>query len=418
MIERNVDVLIVGAGPAGLSAAIDLKKRGVGSVVVLDRESAAGGTPRLCHHQGFGLKDLKWSFTGPGYARHYVKKALKAGVEILTDTTATEWIDELTLGITNTNGLAKIGAKAILLATGCRERPRSARLIPGSRPQGVFTTGSLQDFVHHYHLPVGKKAVVVGAELVSFSALMTLAKAKTKSVLMVTELEAHQAGQYYRPYKWLTADLLARVKIATQSELTLIKGYPRVEAVEITSKQTGEKQTVACDTVVLTGDWIPDHELARKGSLTIDPHSLGPLVDMNMRTSRQGVFAAGNLLRGAETADHAAIEGRIAAKAIAEYLAHEKWPDSAITIIPDEPIQWVSPSLANKSVERNGEHLFLFRVKEFHRNATLQVKQGDNVLYQKKYNQLIPNLSARFSGKWTLDVDPDGPEIRITLVEK
>jgi len=312
-IERT-EALIVGAGPAGLAAAVELKRLGVARVLVVEREDEPGGIPRLCHHTGFGWRDLHGVFTGPGYARHYVRRAEAAGIEIRTSTTITGWQGPMTANFSSPRGLGQIEARAVLLATGCRERPRAARLVPGSRPQGVFTTGSLQRFVYQQHLPVGRRAVIVGAELVSLSALMTLRRASVSIAAMVTELPRHQIYLPYLPAKWYFADLRARAPLLTGARVSRILGHQRVEGVEVTLAATGQTEMIPCDTVVFTGDWIPEHELARLGGLAIDPGTRGPQVDPGFRTSARGVFAAGNLLRGAETADVSALEGRQAAR--------------------------------------------------------------------------------------------------------
>src|SRR6185503_1483473 len=184
----TADVLIIGAGPTGLSAALELKKLGVDNVLIVERESEAGGIPRMCGHTGFGLGDLHRVLTGPAYARKYRELAEKSGIKIHTSTTITGWEDKHQVSFTSPDGPGSIAAKSILLATGVRERPRAARLIPGTRPQGVFTTGSLQRFVYEHHLPVGKRAVIVGAEIVSLSVVMTLTHAGVKVLNMITEL--------------------------------------------------------------------------------------------------------------------------------------------------------------------------------------------------------------------------------------
>jgi glycerol-3-phosphate dehydrogenase len=313
------EVLIVGAGPAGLSAAIELKKQGIRDVLVVDREPEAGGMPRFCHHTGFGREDLWRIYTGPRYARYYREWAEQAGAEIQTSTTITGWSDALQMEFTSPRGLGQIKARAVLLATGVRERPRSARLIPGTRPQGIYTTGSLQRFVYQEHLPVGKHAVIVGAELVSLSALLTLMHADVKCVMMVTEQARHQIEFPYITMKWLLADLLTRTPVVTKTRVINIFGYKRVEGVELTHPM-GQLETVECDTVIFTGNWIPEHELARSGGLDMDPMTRGPKVDAQFRSAVDGVFAAGNLLRGVETADHCALEGKRAARGIVQFL--------------------------------------------------------------------------------------------------
>jgi thioredoxin reductase len=218
--------------------------------------------------------------------------------------------------------MGKIEASAILLATGVRERPRAARLIPGTRPQGIFTTGSLQRFVYQEHLPVGKRAVIVGAELVSLSALMTLMHARVECLMMTTEEPSHQIGFPYIVMKWAVADILLRTPIITNTQVTNIFGRKNVEGVELASVD-GHISTVDCDCIIFTGNWIPENEMARLGGLEIDPGTRGPRVDENYLSSVEGVFVAGNLLRGVETADHCALEGVKAARAISNALRNK-----------------------------------------------------------------------------------------------
>jgi glycerol-3-phosphate dehydrogenase len=333
------DVLIIGAGPAGLSTAIELKKQGVKNILVVDREPEAGGMPRMCHHTGFGREDLWRVFSGPRYARYYREIAEKHDVEIRTSTTITGWVEADSklrksflesdgvgdlrktseVMFTSPNGLGEIEAGAILLATGVRERPRAARMIPGTRPLGVFTTGSLQRFVYQEHLPVGKRAVIVGAELVSLSALMTLQHAGVKCVMMTTEEKTHQIEFPYVVMKWALADILTRTSILTNTRVTNIFGNKRVEGIELTHAN-GQMEMVECDTVIFTGNWIPENEIARLRGLKIDPTTRGPQVNADFQSSVNGVFVAGNLLRGVETADRCALEGIKAGRAIAKYL--------------------------------------------------------------------------------------------------
>ena len=156
----DCDVLVVGAGPAGLSAAIELRARGVQRVVVVEREAQAGGVPRHCHHTGFGLRDLHRSLAGPRYADELCRRATASGVRILTGTTITSLENNGDARATNASGLHVITSRAVLLASGARERPRSARLVAGDRPPGVFTTGQLQQWVNVKNLPVGSRALV------------------------------------------------------------------------------------------------------------------------------------------------------------------------------------------------------------------------------------------------------------------
>ena len=414
MQKLSTDVLIIGAGPSGMAAALQLSKSGIKDVIVADRDKYAGGVPRLCNHLGFGMRDIHRVLSGPSYAKSYVKKIENTAVQLLTETTVTELVDEKTVSVTTPDGIKTISAKAILLATGCRERPRTARLIPGYRPQGIYNTGSLQDFVHGFGRKVGTTAVIAGAELVSYSAIHTLHKAGCKVKLMTTEFEDHQIYLPYTPFKWWSSDLLTKVPLEKNTVVSDIYGKKRVSGVELTNLKTGNKKKVECDTLILTGDWIPDHEMARLWGIKLDEKTKGPAVDGQFRTSKEGVFAAGNLLRGAEPGDIAALEGRSAGLSIAGYLENGEWRKSPIKIEVDDPLLWISPNVLESG---NGDLLtdrFLFRVKDFVENKTLIIRQGEKVLYKKSYGKIGPNYSKKIDAGWTHQITSESG-VKVTL---
>lgn len=414
MIHYKTNALIIGAGPAGLSAAITLKRLGVENVTVVDREPQAGGMPRLCHHTGFGIFDLQRIYSGPTYARHYTHLAEINGVDIRTETTITGWDSENALTYTSPGGTGIIEAQTILLATGVRERPRSARLVPGYRPRGVFTTGELQRFVDEYHLPVGHRAVIVGAEGVSLSAFLTLRKAGLDIAAFVTKYPQHQMYFPYTPGKWLFADILHRTPIYTNMRIQRILGRKRVHGIEMTHIPSGKPHTIACDTIVFTGDWIPEHEVARKGNIVIDAGTLGPQIDARYRTSQKGIFAAGNLLRGAETASTSAIEGRRAAKAMADFLQGSSWPRQSIPLQVAPPLLWVLPNRILPN-EDNQPRKIAFRTTQFIDGATITVRQGKQLLHTQRFRRLVPVETMHLSAKWLRQVDPLGEAIILQI---
>jgi glycerol-3-phosphate dehydrogenase len=410
---KRTDVLIVGAGPAGLAAALQLKKLGVKDIVVAEREAEAGGIPRMCGHTGFGLRDLRRVMTGPSYAQKYREMVEQAGIKIATHTTITGWEDKHQVSFTSPDGLGSIEAKSILLATGIRERPRSARMIPGHRPQGVFTTGSLQRFVYEHGLPVGKKAVIIGAEIVSLSVVTTLLHAGVKVASLVTELPSHQLYlPVFLPAKIFYADMLARAPILTNKHVTNILGRSRVEGIEVTDLESGKTEIIECDTVVFTGDWIPENELARRGEVETLKPSLGPQVDAAFRTSQVGVFAAGNLLRGVETADWAALEGQRAARSMVRWLGKADWSASRLGVECEAPISWICPNVLSPDVHVDG---FRFWSKEFRKNATLQLKQGERVLYEKRIAWLKANVALSLRSDWVEKVDFEKEPVQLVI---
>jgi thioredoxin reductase len=408
----TADVLVLGAGPAGLAAAIELRRLGVGKVLVVDREKQAGGIPRHSNHIGFGVADMHRFMTGPAYAARYVRQAEKHGVDLRTETTVTHWQDGTHLSATCPEGLLNIEAKAVVLATGCRERPRAARLIPGTRPQGIFTTGMLQNFVYVQHQKVGKRAIVIGAEHVSFSAVLTLKHTGADVIALVTDLPRYQS---FFQYKLISTDRF-RIPIYTDMKLTRIIGQGRVEAIELTHVRDGSVRQIECDTVVFTGEWIPDYELAFHGGLTINPNSKAPSVNQRLQTSRKGVFAEGNVIHAAETADVAALSGRFAAARVQAYLLTGEWTTKpSLPLVHVEPIAWISPDriVADELAVPHGH--FILRVTRVLDRPTTEVWQGDRCLWRKSYRRLVPNLPLYLSASWLKQIDASDYPIRIEL---
>lgn len=364
-------VVVVGAGPAGLRAAAELAPRIEGEVLVLERESAAGGIPRHSDHTGYGVRDLGRFVSGPRYARILTGRAVRAGARILTNATVTGWAGPLALDVTSPQGRLRVEAEAVVLATGARERPRPARLIPGDRGRGVYTTGQLQNVVHLHHGRVGNRAVVVGAELVSWSAVLTLRHAGCATVLMTTR---YPVSESYLAFA-LPGRLLLRTRLATRTRVTRIIGRPEVTGVEIEHLDTGAREVVACDTVVLTGDWIPDNELARAAGIPLDPASGAPVVDTALRTARPGVFAVGNVLHPVDTADVAALDGSAVAAHVARHLAGATTPGRHVRLVAEPPLRWIAPSILRRDDPAPPRGRFLLWTDEFVALPTVVVRQ-------------------------------------------
>ncbi len=414
MKHEMIDVLIVGAGPSGLSAALELKRLGVENVVVAEREPEPGGMPRFCHHTGFGIRDLHRIYSGPRYADYYVQQAKHLNIDIRTATTITDWEDNTTLKYTSPQGLGIVEAKSVLLATGVRERPRSARLTPGSRPGGVFTTGSLQRFVYEKKMPVGKRAVIIGAELVSLSAFTTLKHAGLEVVALVTELPRHQISFPFNIAKWGLMDLLGRTPLYTSTDIQEIVGRKRVQSIRLSHSETEKVISIDCDTVVFTGGWIPEYEIARLGGIKINAGTLGPQADSRFRTSQQGVFAAGNLLHGAETADTSALEGRSAAGYIKKFLGSSSWIPESLPIVSETPLSWVFPNNISSDDRSSLRHLN-FRVSKVLRKPTIKVYQSDRLLHTQTFRQLLPENTFRLNAQWVTDIDFEAPPLKIVV---
>ena len=406
------DAVIVGGGPAGLTAARSLRAAGVSDVLVLERESEAGGIPRHSDHSGYGIRDLRTILKGPAYARRLVDRARESGAEILTSATVTGWAGDRSLLVTTPNGRVQVDARAVILATGARERPRAARMVPGDRPTGVYTTGQLQQAVYLQHESVGHRAVIVGSELVSWSAVLTLRHAGCRVELMTTEFESPEV---FWPVAFAGRALLDG-PLARATRVLRIIGRSRVEAVEIEHLASGVRRVVACDTVIFTGDWVPDNELARLAGVDLDIGHRGPLVDTRLATSVDGVFAAGNLLHPVDTADVAALDGQHVAESVVGWLAGERGPRSAVRLIAEQPFGWVSPGLIGEYRQGPPRDRLLLWSTEARALPTVVMRQGGSVIGRRTLPWSVsPGRMFRVPWSVARRVDPRGGDVTIGL---
>ncbi|HLS15582.1 MAG TPA: FAD-dependent oxidoreductase [Beutenbergiaceae bacterium] len=377
--EVRTDVLIIGAGPAGLTAARTLAERTSYQVTVVEREPRAGGIPRHSDHTGYGIRDKHTITTGPKYARRLVAEAEDAGAAITTQAMVTDWAGANSLWLTSPGGRTRLETSATLLTTGARERPRPARMIPGGRPAGVYTTGELQNAVHLHHQPVGTRAVILGAELVSWSAVLTLKEAGCRTETLIT---AHRSPESYALFN-LGGRIALRTPVATRHRVTKILGRQRVSGVEVEDQRTGRRRVIECDTVITTGDWIPDHELARSAGIALDPGTAGPLVDAVARTDRQGVFAAGNLVHPVDTADVAALGGQHAARAVQRYLEYGLPEGPRVPIGVAAPFRWATPGVYQPGLPAPARGRLQTWVHDVVRIPRIAVRQDGRVLTRR-----------------------------------
>ena len=408
---ESADVLVVGAGPAGLAVARDLARSGAGSVVVLEREGEPGGIPRHSDHTGYGLRDLRRSLRGPEYARRLVDAALGAGAQIRTTAVATGWAAPDTLEVTSPRGRVRLQARAIVLATGARERSRSARLIAGDRPPGVLTTGQLQQLVHLHGRRLQGRAVIVGGELVSWSAVLTLRQAGASVALMTTE---HEAIESYAAFH-LAGRAALRVPVATRTRVLRIVGRDRVEAVEVADSRTGATRLLTCEWVVVTGDWAAESELARSGGLDIAAGGV-PRVDQALASSAAGVFAIGNLAHPVDTADVCALDGAHAAESIARWLRGDAPQAPAVPLLPDATLAWVSPGAVRPQAGPAARGQLLAWPREPRRLATVRIEQAGSVVAVKRLPwPASPGRVLRIPFDLVHRLDPAGGPATVSL---
>ncbi len=283
------DVAIIGGGPAGLAAAITLKKAGIINIIVLDRENEAGGIPRHCGHPPFGIREFGRILTGPIYARRIRETARQLGIDIAVKSSVTSLKPGGTLTVLRPEGELELQAKRVLLATGTRETPRSARFVSGNRPLGIYNTGALQGMVSLKNRIPFRKPVIIGTEIVSFSALFTCRKAGIQPVALLEEKRSPSVSWpiYY-------AAGIFGVPLHRSTRLTEILGTKRVNGVRVMDEK-GKERVMECDGVLFTGQFVPEAGLVLMSHLESDPATGAPILDRYNRCSDRSYYAAGNM---------------------------------------------------------------------------------------------------------------------------
>lgn len=345
----ETDVAVIGGGPAGLAAATALKKAGIGRVVVLERETEAGGIPRHCGHPPFGMREFSRILRGPVYAARLVQRAREAGVDIHTMASVAALHSGGNLLVSTPQGLLEMSARRIIHATGVREKPRSARLIGGARVAGICNTGALQSMVYLKHMRPFRRPVIIGSELVAMSAIMTCHHAGIRPVAMI-----ESEGKVLARWPSGLFPPLNGIRLMTGTQIISIEGRKHVTGVRV-MRAGGTIEEISCDGVVLSGRFTPESTLARSGHLGVDPGTGGPVVDQWGRCSDPAVFATGNLLRPVETAGWSWQEGKKCGEWVARDLAGDLPQDGPmVSLEAGNGIKYVMPQQIRLPVNASG----------------------------------------------------------------
>ena len=390
-----LDVAVIGGGPAGISACLELCSRAGLSIGLFEGEQELGGMPRSCHIF-FGLRDRKRLYTGPSYARKLDKLIRKTGVRVYTGSRVLNIVpagpgETHELHVLSPEGPKFFRSRFILLATGCFESSRSERLLPGTRPSGIFTTGTVQQLVNLRHVKPGNRALIVGSEHVALSSVLTLRRAGTSIAGIV---ERHTELQTYASLATFMSRLYG-FPLFKNAAISRIIGNRRVEGVELLTGGNGKALQIECDTVVMTGRFRPDSSLIDSTPIEKDPSTSGPAVDTNLMTSVPNIFAAGNVLRGADMHDLCALEGRLTARSIIRNLQTIR--PGTIRSVParaEGPIRYIVPQRIMPMPKRLLSKLLPWPEIQLERTLirpTLEAWSGEERIWQGFFLKLIGN---------------------------
>ena len=416
---NTYDLVIIGGGPAGLSAAAAAKENGITDILILERDRELGGILNQCIHNGFGLHTFKEELTGPEYASRFIEQAKERHIAYKLNTMVMDISHEKVVTAMNReDGMFEIQAKAVILAMGCRERSRGALNIPGYRPAGIFSAGTAQRLVNMEGYMPGREVVILGSGDIGLimARRMTLEGAKVK---VVAELMPYSGGLKRNIVQCLD-DFGIPLKLS--HTVIDIEGKNRVEAVTIAEVGPdrkpipGTEERYTCDTLLLSCGLIPENELSKSAGVALNPVTSGPVVNDSLETSIDGVFACGNVLHVHDLVDYVSQEAATAGKNAARYILNGKATDSKmVEILPVDGVRYTVPKFVRPD-EMDDTLTVRFRVGDVYKNCAIATYFDDTLISKRKRPVMAPGeMEQVILDKKKLGEFPDLSKITIKI---
>lgn len=388
MILEMHDVVIVGGGPAGLAAAVELHKKGVRDILILEREKNLGGILRQCIHDGFGMSRFRHSMSGPEYAQWFIEEVKRLEIPYKVNASVLQVSPDKLVVYASPEGMKIVKAKSVIFAMGCRERTRGALGIPGERPAGVFTAGVAQAYINLYNRMVGKEVVILGSGDIGMimARRLTLEGAHVQAVFEIQPIPSglpRNIEQCLNDYG---------IPLYLSHTITAVHGNERVTGVTVSQVDErmrpipGTEKEYSCDTVILSVGLIPENELSLDAGVELDNRTRGAVVDEYFQTNQSGFFAAGNVLHVHDLVDFVSLEAEKMADGVVQYLADGTLPECTINIRTDRNINHTVP----QKVSGKEDFTLSMRVNKKLENCTVLVKQGESILASKKMKKALP----------------------------
>lgn len=413
----NKELVIIGGGPAGMSAAIGAYEAGIRDILILERDESLGGILNQCLHNGFGLHKFKEELTGPEYAYRYEEKVEELGIEYMLNTMVLDVTENKeVIAISPEKGTFTINAKAIILAMGCRERSKGALNIAGTRPAGIYSAGAAQKLVNIKGYLPGKEVVILGSGDIGLimARRMTLEGSKVKAVCEVMPY----SGGLARNIEQCLNDFNIPLKLS--HTVVQIHGKDRLEGVTIAKVDENRKpieetkEFIKCDTLLLSVGLIPENELTRKANVELSKVTSGAIVDQDRQTVKEGIFACGNVLHVHDLVDYVSEEAELAGKAAAEYINNYKENSENsinIKISTDGKVRYTVPQMITKIKDFK----IFYRVSNNFENCELVVKDSEKEILRLKKKKLVPGQMEKIDIKSNMLENVTGDTVYIGL---